>query len=361
VGLVRLFLAMVVAVGHGQLMLFEDITFSHASNAMYAVLFFYAISGFLITYTLSRNYEVSMRGTVQFYTNRFIRIFSLFWPVFAFVLWYNVHARHTFLDLKPIVDQWTSLFLFGVDWNWSFGQAGGRYDGAVLNFLQPSWSLGAELTFYLLVPLFMRRWKLAVAVLVASLALRAFFAMSGWDASVWNYTFFPSTVVFFLLGHFAMKAGDRWPIVASPRIGITLVVLSLGALTVLPYGAFDDYRLWTSMLLFAAGLPGLFNGTKNSRILNWLGELSFPLYLIHFFIIMHFHTQFVSLAGRIVDGKVPTAFVAMAIYLLVSFAASIVAHYILEKPVSWAMHMIARWALRPSTRLSKNITALKTP
>jgi peptidoglycan/LPS O-acetylase OafA/YrhL len=255
-GLVRLFLALVVAFGHGQLVFFAPlgITISDRKNALYAVLFFYVISGYLITFTLSRNYAATAHGIGQFYVNRFIRIFSLFWPVFAFVFWYNGQARTDFLNAS-LIDQWTSLFLFGVDWRFSFGKPGGYYEGATLELLLQSWSLGAELTFYALVPLFMRRWKLTAALLVASLCLRVFFAVLKWEPILWSYTFFPATVAFFLLGHFTMKAGERWTALKSPRLGISLVALSLVDMALMPSVAFDDLRFWIAMLLFIAGLP----------------------------------------------------------------------------------------------------------
>ena len=50
-------------------------------NAGYAVMFFYVISGFLITYTLTQNYRWDWPGIAAFYSNRFIRIFSLYWAM----------------------------------------------------------------------------------------------------------------------------------------------------------------------------------------------------------------------------------------------------------------------------------------
>ena len=62
-GLVRFFLALVVAVDHWRVIvlhekciLLDDVV-KFGFNAGYAVMFFYVISGFLITYTLTRNYR----------------------------------------------------------------------------------------------------------------------------------------------------------------------------------------------------------------------------------------------------------------------------------------------------------------
>jgi hypothetical protein len=80
-GLVRLFLAFVVAVDHWRVtfLIPRDVNIDDAwkfgFNPGYAVMFFYVISGFLITYTLMRNYRPGLAGVAAFYRNRFIRIF----------------------------------------------------------------------------------------------------------------------------------------------------------------------------------------------------------------------------------------------------------------------------------------------
>lgn len=87
-GLVRLFLALVVAADHWRLYFvatklpfIDDDSFKFGFNSGYAVLFFYVISGFLITYTLSMNYTTDVASTLGFYRKRVIRIFSLYWPL----------------------------------------------------------------------------------------------------------------------------------------------------------------------------------------------------------------------------------------------------------------------------------------
>ena len=67
-GLVRLFLALVVAADHWWVIVLvpmgiapED-SYKFGFNNGYAVMFFYVISGFLITYTLRRNYRHDLGG-----------------------------------------------------------------------------------------------------------------------------------------------------------------------------------------------------------------------------------------------------------------------------------------------------------
>jgi peptidoglycan/LPS O-acetylase OafA/YrhL len=88
-GLVRLFLALVVAADHWRVIMLSPRSiglenwYKLGFNAGYAVMFFYIVSGFLITYTLRRNYGQDISGTLAFYRNRGIRIYSLYWPMVA--------------------------------------------------------------------------------------------------------------------------------------------------------------------------------------------------------------------------------------------------------------------------------------
>jgi peptidoglycan/LPS O-acetylase OafA/YrhL len=93
VGAIRLFLALVVAFDHWRdlvitpaghaLSVRQETIVKLGFNAGYAVLFFYVISGFLIAFTLRHNYDAGRAGALPFYRNRFVRIFSLYWPMIA--------------------------------------------------------------------------------------------------------------------------------------------------------------------------------------------------------------------------------------------------------------------------------------
>src|SRR6187200_1979229 len=88
-GGVRLFLALVVASDHLRLVILQPMQLDvrplwHLGmNAGFAVMFFYMISGFLISMVLHQKYTATPRYTLAFYRSRFIRIFSLYWPLAA--------------------------------------------------------------------------------------------------------------------------------------------------------------------------------------------------------------------------------------------------------------------------------------
>lgn len=351
-GAVRLFLALVVAADHLQatwlaphyrLPIPRELKLG--VNAGFAVMMFYVISGFLISTVLAQKYSASPGGTLAFYRSRFIRIFSLYWPLAIVVLafWPGAWTRFAAASLP---DQMTGLLLFGMDWRISFLPT--TYT-ASLSALQVAWTLGAELTFYVLAPLLLRSWSLTIAVLTVSLAVRFYFVATIGYSSVWTYMFLPSTIAFFLLGHIGRVVAERFRRLESPSVWMPIFVLAFGALILGPPPEWDGVQFWTAIVCFALALPGLFELTKDNRFLNGLGGLSYPVYLIHYPVLV------MLLGGSRLAGMFDsTGGSSTAIALLcvsVVTAAAVVVHWLIEQPTAAAM----RWLSSPRLRKSLDI------
>jgi peptidoglycan/LPS O-acetylase OafA/YrhL len=354
-GLIRLFFALVVATDHWRTFVLKPRSinvdeldyFKSGFNAGYAVMFFYVTSGFLITYTLIRNHNRDVAGDVAFYRNRFIRIFSLYWPMVLVAFLLLPGAWQQFLA-KNVWDQITSLTLFGMDVRLAFASYPETHVPATIYGLFQAWTLGAEAIFYLAAPLLLRSWKTAVAVLCASFGLRAVMViLIGPDLhAVWTYQFIGTTFGFFLLGHLICLAAQRWRIIANPLLGVALVGCSFAAMEFVgSYAVFDGRRFWLSVLLFTLALPGLFEATKGIRWMNIAGDLSYPVYLVHTLVLM-------LLGLWIVDFALPletlpatdAAYVSIGAYLVVTIVLSALVHKLVEVPVARAMHwLIPRW------------------
>ena len=351
-GLMRLFLALVVAADHWRLLKLSNVSASFEDsyklgfNAGYAVMFFYAISGFLITYTLSRNYSQDIRGSLKFYKNRFIRIFSLYWPLVlaAFLLVDN--SWSAFLS-RNLADQLTGIFLIGMDWQLSFGSYPTPHFEAAIPGLEQAWTLGAELLFYLAAPLLMRSWKTAVTLLAVSFGLRAAFVVAlGVDLhQVWTYHFAVTSFGFFMLGHLICRAARRWNALAQPGIGYAMLLCSLASMMFGgSYAGYDTARFWLSVLFFTLALPGLFEGTKDIGWMNVAGDLSYPIYLVHTLVLYVF-------GGWLLAIGMPTwllpplgaAYVSIVVYLVAVIGAAFAVHKLVEVPVSKAMHKWLSW------------------
>jgi peptidoglycan/LPS O-acetylase OafA/YrhL len=346
-GVFRLFLALVVAVDHWRAHILaptsipSDVNYTLGFNAGYAVMFFYVISGFLITYTLTRNYDRSLSGTLKFYRKRFIRIFALYWPLVLVCFLVVDIAWIAFVGANPL-DKAVSLFLFGADWLiWAANEFGFPANVTIQGLWQ-AWTLGAELTFYLMAPFLLRSWKIGALLMVVSLATRMAFVLTlGTELNaVWTYTFFPSTLCFFLFGHLVCLASERWSILKMPLLGAVLFACSTAVMIFGSYQGFDSPRFWSSILCFTIALPGLFEATKKINWMNAAGDLSYPVYLVHLVILLTIGPWLINMAWSL-DLKAEAGWISIVVYLAITTAIAAVVHKLVEVPVARAMHRIA--------------------
>ena len=272
-----------------------------------AVEFFFVISGFYMALILNEKY-IGQGSYRLFITNRFVRIYSVYFLMAGatFVLMLSAPIELNLLD-----PQWMSQFgtkaktliygsnlaIFGLD---SFGfltidhgaltlirdaacEKAIAVDGLMI--VPQAWTLGPELTFYLIAPLIVRRISRICALGVVSVLLRLVLWMHGFDSKAWNYNFFPTELVFFLMGAL-LYHGRRTSL--FKRWGPMLATFA-------PYGTglalftFHGLPLALSYGAVILSIPFLFELTRRNRVDRWVGELSYPLYMVHFVVI--FATQ----------------------------------------------------------------------
>jgi peptidoglycan/LPS O-acetylase OafA/YrhL len=345
-GALRLFLALVVVIDHYRMLCLRptgvDVDSKYLElgmNAGYAVLFFYVISGFLMSFVLDTKYADDAAGVYQFYKARFIRIFSLYWPIMVFSFLVvglpHVSAKHRLLD------RFFAIFLIGADWRVSFGAYPETYFKLFPAFLNPAWTLGAELTFYVLAPFLLRSLSGTICVFMMSVAIRAPLVYAFGHNDSWVYHFFPSTILFFLLGNLAYRISKNVP--ALTRYGWVLLAVAIYYSIRGVNRPFDGKYMYATVTCFALCLPSIFAKSRNNRLLNFLGDLSFPVYLIQVFIItwgMDFiHPLIVRLAGS----NQPSPYLSVGfLVLLVTLTAALV-FFLVERPCSALMRVTVKW------------------
>jgi peptidoglycan/LPS O-acetylase OafA/YrhL len=347
-GAVRLFLALVVVFDHVRAFILRpanvdvDVVYALGFNAGYAVMFFYIISGFLISFVLRHKYPASVSGTRAFYKSRFIRIFSLYWPLVLITLVSVQESREMFLQ-SSLTDKLTSTFLIGIDWNTAFAHYPARNANAAIKWLDQAWSLGAELGFYLLAPFILRSHRLTLGVLAVSAAIRVVTVSAFGFSEAWTYQFLPSTMVFFLLGHLVGVASDRVAVLRLPVAGVLLAVACVLSLMFPTYAGWDTPRFWLAVVCFGLALPGLFEGTKNNTLLNMLGDLSFPVYLVHLLIIHgleqagYFKAVFAGFGM-----SMPSCYLIVGSVVSLSVVVAMLAHRFIERPFASLLHAAFR-------------------
>jgi peptidoglycan/LPS O-acetylase OafA/YrhL len=151
------------------------------------------------------------------------------------------------------------------------------------NLLLPvrqSWSISAELVFYLLTPLFLkcRNWQL-VALACMSFAVKAYFAVCG----DWRSAYFPfySQIGYFIIGIilFRLRGGLTWSKSAAPP----LLLLTSAYLCVSHFAAFELNGVlpnFEMIVAIAITMPTAF-AHSNQPTSNFLGDISYGVYLVH--------------------------------------------------------------------------------
>ncbi|WP_027576398.1 acyltransferase [Bradyrhizobium sp. WSM1743] len=182
------------------------------------------------------------------------------------------------------------------------------------NLLLPvrqSWSISAELAFYLLTPLFLkyRNWQL-IAVAFLSFAVKTYFVIAG----EWRSAYFPfySQVSYFILGIvlFRLRDGFTW----SRSAALPLLLLTSVYLCVSHFAAFELNGILPNfgmILAIAITMPTAF-AHSNQPTSNFLGDISYGVYLVHVLMI----EVLISLGWFTYDAPSRPAIVGMFILVL---------------------------------------------
>jgi peptidoglycan/LPS O-acetylase OafA/YrhL len=302
-GLFRLFLACAVALAHAGTDWQPYFPFLSIVSNVHAVRMFFVISGFYMALVLETKYLAARHGVVLFYLNRLARLLPLYWIVAtAFIVAsYIVHP----LSLTTNVGWWnndafkghpwafayeiaTNLLLVGQDIA-SFIPLNGSMRGHDYLIIPQAWSIGAEIWFYLAAPLLVRLRSRALWLIVAvGILIRIGLVLCDLPFWPWQQRLTLTEYIYFVLGILAYRAIDsatcqsiltsKWrPIM---WIAPFLIVFYVGWL-----GIGRELDIFNSLLmtcLTAVIVPPLFLLSKNSRIDELAGDLSYPVYLVHF-------------------------------------------------------------------------------
>lgn len=321
-GLLRLFLALSVVVHH-----VPHHSFSWL-NAGVAVIVFFMISGFYMALVINEKYSSLDEWRVRFYLSRLGRIFPTYFVVLFFgVLWMRFTSSPTVFTSNMELGFWrqlslafTNIFIIGQDFfqtvlmTDAYGKHNPLTDAAIslvgrdffnnqFIIIGQAWSLAEELVFYAIAPFVVFSVRRIVVLLFVSLVVRVFFLWqdTSFPPIVWGYWFFPSTLSFFCLGSlsyfgyqtmssFSERRQELLANIAGLAIGLIflmwIAVTIRGGKGILYEGNhYDSINHWIFYVCVTVAIPFVFLATKNWRFDRLLGELSYPLYLVHGFVI----------------------------------------------------------------------------
>ena len=281
-------------------------------NAYLFVDFFFVLSGFVITY----NYADRL-GTRKELSTFVIRRFARLWPLHVVVLLafvavesakFALAARGVPFYMPPFTG---SNSLDTIPLNLVFAQSFGLIQHLTWN--SPSWSICAEFWTYLvfaaavfLGSIWLTRWKIATTSLMAitmagSAAILVIFAHHGMDAS---YDLgFIRCLYGFLVGHLtyrlfqvASKAG--FGAARFEWVSLLVAVLYVSLVGRTEYSFFAPL-VFASVVFIFAFEAGLLSRVMSNRVSDWLGKVSYSIYMWQAFVIFNFIDRPVSILEKI--------------------------------------------------------------
>lgn len=267
VGTWRLLLAALVAASH----LWAHMLQGYAAYAVWA---FFVLSGYLMTYVLRHKYGVGAQGLKDFAFNRFIRIYPSYYIALIAGLIVIVVLNSNCIDGAKLNPE----FYMPHGWGWLnplsllpvFSRNG--LPVAVSN------ALSVEIGAYFLMPLFARSRSTAWLGVILSFVATANLGFSVTSFAD-RYVLFLPCLMSFAVGSLLCQYRERLLILVMPKTSFAVWMVH-GALWVV-YDSWPwTYGLYTSMVLSAWVTLSL-TAYKSSKIDALLGDMSYPMYLIH--------------------------------------------------------------------------------
>jgi peptidoglycan/LPS O-acetylase OafA/YrhL len=153
-------------------------------------------------------------------------------------------------------------------------------------FIPQAWTIGVEITFYLLAPFLVRKkLKFIFLFILFSLLLRFVLYQNGLNEDPWSYRFFPTELVFFLLGIVSYNIYVKIRIF-DIRIGYLKIIWISVVFFTLFYNFLPmPFKYPIYLGLFFLCLPFIFILTKDWKYDTYIGELSYPIYISHIFVL----------------------------------------------------------------------------
>lgn len=306
-GFLRVLLAISVLLEHvGGL----PITNGKFVGGVIAVESFFMISGFYMALVLNEKYNEPK----SFYINRLLRLYPTYWAVLITSTLAGLIFAHDFIFLKILSADWTfgskllmifsNLFIVGSDWMMFLypGNNGLQFTSNFLDnqtkfytyhMIPQAWTLPLEIMFYAIAPFIIKNKKMLLIIILLSFLCRYIvFSYIGTN-DPWSYRFFPSEIIFFILGAFAYYSYQLInQLKYSFNIGVSLFILII--FYIMNFDNIPVFILNTPIfsgkhlqfyILFVCSIPFIFLISKNNSIDRYIGELSYPIYICHILLI----------------------------------------------------------------------------
>jgi peptidoglycan/LPS O-acetylase OafA/YrhL len=263
----------------------------------------------LIALILRGKYANSASGNWIFYSNRAVKIFvpyltllgatvalsALFYVFTGNAVSLSSFAREgsTMSFATWLFALFTNLFIVGQEWAFLLIYRSGQlfYSLHALDqppiasqftIIAPAWSLSIELAFYAIAPFILRRSALVIAAVAFASCWFRFEAYGlGYYSAATDCRFFPFELSLFLFGSLSYFLYDFFNRRKLFHPALSACLTGLLAALVALHPRWVDIKPYQFFVLVALLLPSLFDFTTRHKWDRWMGELSYPLYLVH--------------------------------------------------------------------------------
>lgn len=355
-GLLRILLALMVIQTHvGPISPFGPVL---PLTGFEAVRLFFVISGFYMALILNEKYT-GPGSTGLFYRNRYMRL----WPIYAFSLlfiaimgamngilitnYYQIPIHEPLANFFSAPLHWQAAWLFstttlfGMDlfaWveptehGFRFAPMPGDDPNFSTVYLlnQPMMTVAIELMFYLAAPLIVRNVRRVLAALAIGTIYHLAIRLLDLNTLAWNYWIFLGSIYYFMLGALAYHFNRR----GLTYVGFGLI-LAVAAAILLD----KDNRILLIALGLALTLPALFASTTRNKWDRMIGELSYPIYVLHVPVWFYLFKDW------------PTD-IRAAIVAVATVALSIPVYYFIQMPIDrWRQQRVTKGRISPTPPL----------
>lgn len=310
-GLIRFMLALAVIIAHS-----SPIFGLHLVDGEVAVKTFFIISGFYMALVLTEKYVGKNASFYLFISNRLLKLYPIYWCVLGMAVSFSLFSFYksgtagsekinglitalsngsmsipTFLwycvaSIFLVFQDWFIFLGLNVDGSISFVKNFHDSPNAMMRFLflPQAWTIGLEITFYLMAPFLVKRNNLVLlGILMASVLIRATLYYFGMYEDPWSYRFYPSELMYFLVGIFVYRF---YAIIKNKETKIInqakLVALPLVLILTITYQWLNQSFAYIAYPFIVAFLiPFIFLKFKNNTYDLKIGELSYPIYMSH--------------------------------------------------------------------------------
>lgn len=321
-GSMRLILALCVAYSH------YGISLQGRHIGVFAVVIFYMLAGFITSAQWDHYRSVTsfQKGVLVFFRDRALRLLPLYYASLAVSISIILGTEtQTYFSSRAIDAECVMSNIAIIPLNY-FSFSGIDH----CTWVPPSWSLALEMQFYLLAPLIIMSHRLIFLMGFASLSIYMVANSGVINTDIYGYRLLPGTFFMFIIGGMLQKYDFYILKDGAVKTLWTLWGLFVASFLLVYYS--DQVRVPFALETLSGliiGMPAVAL-MKRLRRQNWdnvLGNIAFPVFLIHFPIIWLLGYLLGPLGVNIRDLALYTVTVLISATILWVFVDRPVSHY----------------------------------